>query len=101
MSRRAMRVGASFAFALYIFFAALRVEAQAPSSLTPEQLQIYQSLSPEQQQAVLNAMSQSSGGTTGGPQPAAGTNLEQPDQSRRARGTPSGLERANGSLYGR
>lgn len=59
-----------FAF-LWILAASFQLHAQTlPSSLTPQQLQMFQSLSPEQQQAVLSAI-KSSGGTQTPGSPAA------------------------------
>ncbi len=60
---------------------------------------MFQSLPPEQQQAVLNAIAQSSGGTgTAGGQ--TGATVEQPDQAQRTL-RPNRREGANGLLYGR
>lgn len=52
------RVGRACVSLFLLFLAAtFRVHAQSlPSSITPQQLQIFQSLSPEQQQAVLSAL---------------------------------------------
>src|SRR6185437_4765612 len=105
MSRRALRVGAFVACALYILIAALPVTAQSPSSLTREQLQIFQSLSPEQQQAVLSAVSQSSSGgntmgQTGAELPQPGGTSEQPGQPRRGIGMSIGREGGSTLPYG-
>ncbi|MGH8219659.1 MAG: SLBB domain-containing protein [Steroidobacteraceae bacterium] len=93
MSRRALRVGTSIACALYILIAAAWVEAQTPASLTPEQLQIFQSLSPEQQQAVLSALRGSSAAGALGGQPttqAAGNPAQGPANVRgAAQGEPN------------
>lgn len=60
------RVGRACVFLfVWIFAATLQLHAQTqPSSLTPEQLQMFQSLSPAQQQQVLGAL-RSSGGAAG------------------------------------
>src|SRR5215469_1302358 len=60
------RVGRACVFLFaWILAATLQLHAQTlPSSLTPEQLQMFQSLSPAQQQQVLSAI-KSSGGTAG------------------------------------
>ena len=57
------RVGRACVFLFaWILAATLQVHAQSlPSSITPEQLQMFQSLSPEQQQAVLSALKGSGG----------------------------------------
>ena len=51
-----LRIPAGFALVLLLLFAALRVQAQTPSSLTPEQLQAFQNLAPEQQKAIMDAI---------------------------------------------
>lgn len=58
------RVGRACVSLFFLLFAAgLQLHAQTlPSSLTPEQLQMFQSLSPAQQQQVLSALRSSGGG---------------------------------------
>jgi protein involved in polysaccharide export with SLBB domain len=51
-----LRIPAGFALVLLLLFAALHVQAQTPSSLTPEQLQAFQNLAPEQQKAIMDAI---------------------------------------------
>jgi polysaccharide biosynthesis/export protein len=62
------RVRRSCVFFVALLAATFQLHAQTlPSSLTPEQLQMFQSLSPEQQQAVLNAMRNSGAQIPGAP----------------------------------
>jgi protein involved in polysaccharide export with SLBB domain len=59
------RVGRACVFFISLLAATLQLHAQTlPSSLTPEQLQMFQSLSPEQQQAALSALKSSGGAGT-------------------------------------
>src|SRR5437879_4159110 len=60
MRYRALRIPTGLAFLFFTFLSASQANAQTPSSLTPEQLRVFQSLPPEQQQAILDAMSKSS-----------------------------------------
>jgi hypothetical protein len=62
MKNRGLRIPAGFAlaFALLFLFAARHVQAQTPSSLTPEQLQAFQNLPPEQQKAIMDTIAKSS-----------------------------------------
>jgi hypothetical protein len=50
-----LRIPAGFAVVLICLFAALHLEAQTPSSLTPEQLQAFENLPPEEQKAIIDA----------------------------------------------
>jgi protein involved in polysaccharide export with SLBB domain len=69
------------------------VQAQTPSSLTPEQLQVFESLPPEQQKAVMDAIAKSSGeGAIDGVASAT----EEADQSRTAP-APNSAHRPSGS----
>src|SRR5437879_4977666 len=68
MRYRALRIPAALAFLFFTFLSVFQAQAQTPSTLTPEQLRIFQSLPPEQQQAILDAMSKSSSSTSGAPQ---------------------------------
>jgi polysaccharide export outer membrane protein len=63
---RAVRAGVLLIALLMMGAAAVPLEAQTlPSSLTPQQLQMFQSLSPAQQQQVLSSLRNSGGATTG------------------------------------
>ena len=60
MRYRALRIPTGLLFLFFAFLSVFHADAQTPSSLTPEQLRVFQSLPPEQQQAILDAMSKSS-----------------------------------------
>src|SRR6266853_5412568 len=64
MRYRPLRIPAALAFLFFTFLSVFHAQAQAPSTLTPEQLQVFQNLPPDQQKAILDAMSKSS---TAGP----------------------------------
>ena len=56
------RVGRACVLFISLLAATLQLHAQTlPSSLTPEQLQMFQNLSPAQQQQVLSALKSSGG----------------------------------------
>src|SRR5437764_11198813 len=60
MRYRSLRMRAGLAFLFFAFVSVFQAQAQTPSSLTPEQLQVFQNLPPDQQKAILDAMSKSS-----------------------------------------
>jgi hypothetical protein len=55
-----LRAFAGFALALLFLLVTLQARAQTPSSLTPEQLQAFQNLPPEQQKAIMDAIAKPS-----------------------------------------
>src|SRR5438105_366006 len=66
MNHRVLRTPVWLACLFSVVLAGFQVSAQTPpSSLTPEQMQIFRNLPPEQQKAVLDAMSKSSPETAG------------------------------------
>src|SRR2546429_4082094 len=60
MRYRSLRMPAGLAFLVFAFLSVFQAQAQTPSTLTPEQLQVFQNLPPDQQKAILDAMSKSS-----------------------------------------
>src|SRR5690242_548101 len=89
------RVGRACVFLFaWIFAATLRLHAQTlPSSLTPEQLQMFQNLSPAQQQQALSALRNS--GSTAGSTSAAGQTAGNSAQSQPGAGlAAAGLQRS-------
>src|SRR5437660_9984020 len=60
MRYRSLRMPAGLAFLVFAFLSVFQAQAQTPSSLTPEQLQVFENLPPDQQKAILDAMSKSS-----------------------------------------
>src|SRR2546421_9531178 len=60
MGYRFLRMPAGLAFLVFTLLSVFQAQAQTPSSLTPEQLQVFQNLPPDQQKAILDAMSKSS-----------------------------------------
>ena len=65
----------------WILAATLQLHAQTlPSSLTPEQLQMFQSLSPAQQQQVLSGLRSSGGAAGAGSQAGQATGNTQQGQ---------------------
>ena len=68
MSYWGLRALPGFVLALLFLFVTLAAQAQTPSSvtpesLTPEQIQAFQNLTPDQQQAIMDAIAKSSGTT--------------------------------------
>ncbi|HEX5460810.1 MAG TPA: SLBB domain-containing protein [Steroidobacteraceae bacterium] len=71
-------VGRACVYFLLLLAATLPLRAQTlPSSLTPEQLQMFQNLSPEQQQAALNALRNSGSAASSASAGQAGGNTAQ------------------------
>ena len=59
MSYWGLRALPGFVLALLSLFAALQVQGQTASSLTPEQIQAFQNLPPEQQKAIMDTFAKS------------------------------------------
>src|SRR6185437_7056346 len=71
-------VGRACVYFLLLLAATLPLRAQTlPSSLTPEQLQMFQNLPPEQQQAALNTLRNSGGAASSSLAGQAGGNTAQ------------------------
>jgi polysaccharide biosynthesis/export protein len=86
------RVGRACVLFISLLAATLQLHAQTlPSSLTPEQLQMFQSLSPAQQQQALSALRSSGGVSSSGGQPGGNPAQAQMGTALGATGLQRGL----------